>query len=306
MDDLREIGEKFRSIPADTYFRSAKTPAETYQEALDRYGVQLRKSKDQGDRILQATPWEQRSSEDYIPHRAKIGDVRGFLMENQGVLGDSDLQNIYSLMKERDPVYSIDSFDSEPGKGGASRTYPAMYDLLSGVGGIPNLSGPLTTSNLRRKGMNSADAILRNPQLVSRILPNSQQMGPLNLSPLDYQNLDPYSQLGAHLMSSAVPMTEAIQGLNNLGPIGGGDRRLYQALDLLGTQSSAKEYKDFLKDYGYLVGPRTGAGSKGLRKLSLIDSILKGEFEGVPLEVKRGVGYRSGGLMKVHKCSCGE
>lgn len=302
LSESEKIGKYIRELPTETYFKRAPTPAGDIGSARSIYDVRMEQLP--SGRTL-AVPQGVDSFYGHTANSFPIGDVfRG--RTRQGMEPeDLDILKALSNANPKAKLYTIDASMSSAGMGGGTRTYPAIYDLLSGKEGQYNISTGLSPLNVLRKQMTTADAIKRNPELANRIIPSMQMTRNAGITPLQYAHMSPDQQTGMLMLSGARG------GLENLDNFASATTKFSR--DPKGDSEFLRELGGFLLDvnprsprdtfdwyselFGDRLGRATGIGEGTLRKMNIMDALLQGREGELPASVIQDLSYRRGGLV---------
>lgn len=192
VDEARDIGRRFRSVPPELYAQRAPRSARSPEEAAKMYQLQLEKYDDFGGTsdYVARDPYSESEIYSQPYERSRMTEMDRKLGK---LLSDLDIG------KEM-PVWAIDAMVSSPGTGFGKRAYGALFDTVPGH----NISTGLTKVNEGRRNFNTADALLRNPGLSDLIIPTEAQIQGLGMSPLGYmRGADNDQKLGTMLLGGA-------------------------------------------------------------------------------------------------------
>lgn len=273
------------------YFAKAKTPATNAQEVKDKYGVIISPLDEEefdgppaySARLVGSIPYEFNGDLYYQNHFTdafyKSKDILKRKRGPQAQLID------YINEAGLDPHaqwYGIDALASVSGEGMGSRTYPALYDIVSGVNGLYNypFSG-LTTINVPRRSLNMADSILRDPKLDMRLVPEpSQLMHGLTIP--EYMKLSTDEKVGSLIMGAA---RDALPHVS----------------DYMYGMKNPDEIDEFIRAFKEAGQPlhEKGIGNRSLRKFSILENILNGSEGEIHPDMFKGLGMRKGGLAQM-------
>lgn len=295
--EIADIGRQFREIPNEEYFRSATSGAPDIPSARRQYGVDIN-----AEPSLRALTVHSLEGSPDFAHTARVfgpEDVPG--VDWGSKLHPEDLRMIDAFGPDA-TFYKINADATVPGQGNASQTYPAIYDILSGRNGMVNLSHELSALNELRKPFTTADAIKRNPVLAGKIAPNYQTTSAAGFTPLEYLDMSPDEQTGAWLLSGARNGVRNLDAYDEFIRKYGFDedvdafRNAARHLEELSPSSPPEYFNAYKHRFGKIMGENTGIGEGALRKLNLVDAILRGQADQIPERVRRGMGFNHGGL----------
>lgn len=297
-EEIREIGKQILSIPNESYFRKVPEPIKGKRNIQDTYQVEF--SPHQAGT---AVPWESINDPQHTPAEITAIKMRDLIDQSRNRAQPEDL-NFWENLDPDQYSYIVD-VSKQPRN--VDRTYPAIWEHMSGpasesvTGPLINITDFLTPINRVRKAMHQSDAIKRNPDLMGMLPPGSLQVEDLNMTPLQFHEGDNVEDtIGGLWLGGAARGLRRLPGLEKSGVI-----TPYNVEDLyhLNIEDPLSKYQEYAKIHGLRMGHGAGLGQGAIRRLNLIESILQGEFNQVPEDVKTGLGYRKGGLAQA--CSCG-
>lgn len=201
IDEVREVGRYFRTADPGAYFKTTKTPATDLLDAEDKYGVELSWDNLDGYKTLFANRPGDESS--IFASLYTVDEARRLAQ------GDELVKQVLSRFKPDSMLFSIDAMGSAPNTGFGKQAYPALFDVL-GKDAV-NISTGLTDINKMRRSFNTADALIRNPALYNKIIPEVEQLEMLRASPLWYlDQADKAEKLGSMILGGSLNAAERI------------------------------------------------------------------------------------------------
>lgn len=295
-EEIRQIGKYVKEIPNEEFFRNVKGPVEGKGNIERAYGVKFNPvSKNT------VVPNESLYDPDHYPLSVSGYSMGDYLNAEKDFADPKDV-DFWSTLPGDLPIYTIDTSNAP---GNVNRTYPAIWEQLSGKGNPdPRMSivDQLTGINEVRRAMHQADAIKRDPFLERTLPLGAQQSGVLNMSPSDlYYGNNLEDTLGSLWLSSAA------KGMNRVGLLMGDNSLPVEGIEALHQLSPQGRLDDFFMygdKYGSTMGENAGIGPGLARRLHLIDAILNESADKINPEIRKGLGYKAGGLVQAHSCSC--
>lgn len=301
VDEIREVGRQFAARDPEEYFQRYSSPAESVDAARRQYGVTVA-PPEAGDRadlrfLRDETPFLISGREpEFLKRKA---------LKNEGP-GVARLLDEWLPASATNRLYEIDSISGITGhpRGVGVHLYPAIFDVLSGGREMYNVPTALTKVNERRRSMQMADALMRNPKLENRLLPHDTQLDAVGMSPMYYMQAPREEKIGALALSHAMKNTELLDALvNDVSP--SVVMSAHEALRLPAS-ASPSAFNEIVGKMDPLVHAR-GLGAGALRRAALVDAILSGSR--LHPDAWTGVARKAGGLMRGRKppkqsCTC--
>ena len=305
VDEIREVGRQFAARPNEEYFQRYSSPAGSPAAAQEQYGVTIARPREGegGDIkfVRDETPFYVTGAS---PEQLKREATKA------GAPGIVRLLDEWLPTEARSRLYSIDSISGTVGRprGVGVHLYPAIFDVLSGGRGMYNVPTELTKVNERRRSMQMADALMRNPATENFILPHDTQIDTVGMSPMYYMQAPREEKIGALMLSQAMKNIEMLDALT-YDAMPRVARSAHEALRLPAS-ASPSAFNEIAGAMDPLVHAR-GLGAGALRRVALVDAILSGSR--LHPDAWVGVAKREGGLMRRGgkcqgqscKCGCG-
>ena len=298
-DEVRQIGKYVSEIPNEEFFRNVKGPVEGKGNIERAYGVKF-SPKEAGTVV----PIESINNPDHYPLSVSGYDIGDYRDAERHWADPRDLE-LWDSFLPNTKAYLIDTSNAP---GNVARSYPAAWEYMSGehspssIGPALSIIDQLTGINEVRRGIHQADAIKRNPFLLEKLPLGAQQTNILNMRPSKLywgQNLE--DTLGALWLSSAAKGLDRVESMktSNAIPLEGAE-----ALFQLNPHSKLDDFFMYGDQFGDTMGEHTGIGPGLARRLNIIDAILNESTDKINPELRKGLGYKEGGLAQAHSCSC--
>ncbi len=315
--EFGEIGKRMNAIPKQDYFTSAPRPARDKRDARGIYGVEFQNmpSGDPSRPMTVARDLLGAQGVEYVVSPLTLRDAVDELD-----LSDADIEALMRLGDKK--AYVLDTIGSWPGSGVGKRLYPGIWDVMSGERGMVNITGALTDLNMIRKNQNMADAIVRNPILgENRLIPSAEQLSwgdrshPVT-TPSEFMDMTNDEKIGALTLAQLKNAGKSIPlSSTPLPPLGGANSYEDHAVALLADSTLdpnwlSHEYINALlnlKVGGHDSEVRTllrGAIAPGpslLKRAAIVDQVINGTRESSDPMMRKGLGFKAGGLTQ---CSC--
>lgn len=273
--EARAVGREFLGRAPGEYFERFTQPARTASEAMRQYGLDM--TVEPHRNAVAFTPQGQGGG----GHAAVLHNPASLLKLAEEYEDNPGIREYLRGLDPETALYEIDAMGTKPGSGIGQSTYPAIFDVMSGQKGLTNVPVELTAINQMRRSLNTADAMLRNPELTGRIVPHDEQLRRLGtaVTPSEFLSLPREEQIGAMQLSGALRGAHRLDQLRNrrdeLERLMPAQARSLEALDRLSVDTPPEEFQRFRREHGAPLAVY-GLGDTTLRKMGLIDAALAG------------------------------